>query len=76
MPEVVGVQVMVTALPAWIVPPVGEVIGLGDCATASAAKAEMRIAKNFMVVDVLADGLPEGRTRGRECDRSRVCFEE
>lgn len=49
---------IVTAVPAWIVPPVGAVMGLGgDCAVAKAASAEMMIASSFMFVDVGTDAL-------------------
>jgi hypothetical protein len=57
VPVVDGVHVIVTAVPAWIVPPVGEVMAFGDCATASAAKMERKMAKNFMVPDILTEGL-------------------
>jgi hypothetical protein len=51
VPWVVGVQVIVVSVPAWIVPPVGALMGLDeDCAAASAAKAETMRASNFMLL--------------------------
>lgn len=68
VPWVVGVQVIVVAVPAWIVPPIGAEMGLGeDCATARAAKAETKSARSFMFVD--AEASAQQWVEGRKNDK-------
>ena len=64
VPWVVGVQVIVVAVPTEIVTPPGALMGLGeDCAAANAAKAEMKRASSFM----LSMRGPMGKSELRGC---------